>query len=155
MDLGLMLPRFEEIKSLSDERYDLLYSIIEKEEERLRHLPPDDESWGGWNSEIHAAKEQKNRQYRAYCELEIGKIKPSDDGCIIVNPRTGINLVEANKQTCSCGTYSENLLPCEHIYASAILGGEALHVTRAIFEAIYDSEIQEMSGWDYAIPFKV
>ncbi len=99
--------------------------LKEAETRRIASLPRDPKQWGGWHREVHASGLQLNRQYRAYfiCEDDRSAIGGTDGEWTI----RGYHL---SLDGCGCPDFTTRRVPCKHIYAAALLAGQALALPR-------------------------
>lgn len=115
MELGLIKVKHFDYKAKismmsSDEAKGYYLSQIQK-------IERDCTRWGGWGSELHASKQQKVRQHRAYRILE---------------ERSGDSSEYATSlESCSCPDFKERQLPCKHIYYLALSRKIEINVTHS------------------------
>lgn len=122
IELGLMEAKY--IGRKTEENMEKMLN----DPEYLLSLEKDPSRWGSWNSRIHNARPQKNRQYRAY---EIIK----DNQTVDIETKTGIiNDYQTTLESCSCADFEERQLPCKHIYCLAVLLGIPLSVNVEEYE---------------------
>ena len=70
--------------------------------------------WGGWSSEIHYLKDQRNQIEYAY------SINPDKVTINISDQTSKFNSVKTSLGECTCKYFQNNRLPCRHIYFLAL-----------------------------------
>jgi predicted nucleic acid-binding Zn finger protein len=116
MELGLLEPKYE------DRRSKEIHIAQDKqaETELLQTIPRDPNAWGRWNSAIHVAGTQRERQERGLwygSGPDAGR--KEKEGWIISDYYVTL-------ESCECPDFAARRLPCKHIYAAARLSGIAL-----------------------------
>ncbi len=124
MELGLLDAKYEDHRAIEMR----IAQQKELETLRLQSLNRDPTQWGGWDKLVHEAGIQKNRQYRGYFILD-------DDADEMRKVRDGwvIHEYYVTLEACECADFISRILPCKHIYATALVSGIALPLTREEF----------------------
>jgi hypothetical protein len=135
MELGLLKAKYLD----HDARVALYGDVGREETQKLQELSPDGSQWGEWPLAVHAARVQRDRQFRAY---EIMK----NEGSAIQQRSNDwyIHNYSVTLSACECPDFQDRKLPCKHIYTAALASSIALSLT----ENDYNSFSKEMRFLD-------
>ncbi len=98
---------------------------VNVETSRLRALSRDEIQWGGWSTEVHDSFVQKNRQWRAYEDVQRHQLVERKGNVWFVNGWP------ASLERCGCPDFDDRKLPCKHIYAVALSSDISLPLNSA------------------------
>jgi hypothetical protein len=117
MELGMFSNKYFGLKAGTPEERK------ERELEVLQSLQRDATRWGQWNTKVHTAKPQQERQHRGYEVFDGGDYELAEGSTAVISGyRTSL-------ESCSCPDFEARHLPCKHIYCLAIVENIPLTIT--------------------------